>query len=88
MPNNNSYKTKEISLATYLIILLLFLIGFILTGAICLDTGNELTGLVLMLIGIVCLAIFNTSTHVGPDYKGEGSEDFPEDFYKTQRSKR
>lgn len=84
MQSNNNFKTKEISLTSYLIITFLFLMAFVFTGAICLDTGYELTGLGLMLIGVIALAIFNSVTHVGPDYKGEKSEDYPSDYYKPQ----
>ena len=64
MQSNNSYKTKEISLTSYLVITFLYLMAFVFTGAICLDTGYELTGLGLMLIGVIALALFNSLTHI------------------------
>jgi hypothetical protein len=64
MQNRNNFKTKEISLTSYLIITFLFLMAFVFTGAICLDTGYGLTGLGLMLIGIVILAVFNATIKV------------------------
>jgi hypothetical protein len=63
MQNNNNSETN-ISLTSYLLITGTLLISFIITGAVCLETGNEITGLVLMLIGVLALAIFNASTRI------------------------
>ena len=63
MQNNNNSEIK-ISFTTYLLVTSAFVAAFMITGAVCLETGNELTGLVLMLIAIVALAIFNASTRI------------------------
>ena len=63
MQNSNNSETN-ISLTSYLLITGTLLISFIITGAVCLETGNEITGLVLMLIGVLALAIFNSSTRI------------------------
>jgi hypothetical protein len=63
MQNNNSSEIK-ISFTTYLLVTSTLLMSCIITGAVCLETGNEITGLVLMLIGVLALAIFNSSTRI------------------------
>jgi hypothetical protein len=63
MQNSNNSEIR-ISFATYLLVTSTLLISCILTGAVCLETGNEITGLVLMLIGVLALAIFNASTRI------------------------
>jgi hypothetical protein len=64
MPNRNNSKTKEISFMSYIIMTCSYLLAFVFIGAICLDQGYEFTGLVLMLIGIIALAIFNSTTTI------------------------
>lgn len=64
MQNNNNSKTKGISLEAYILAIFIFLSAFVLTGAICLEHGYEFTGLGLMLIGIVILAVFNATIKV------------------------